>query len=119
MFLNACYVPNSGCGVSSLHSTALTHPAQASSAGTGFLHEAFDKDDVTNYTRPWFAQTYCHCNCCYSVPLPRSTTATTTFCHCAIAACYYHCNCRLYTVVSCYHALECRCYCQIMMVERT
>jgi meiotically up-regulated gene 157 (Mug157) protein len=26
-----------------------------SSAGTGFLHESFNKDDVTQYTRPWFA----------------------------------------------------------------
>ena len=24
-------------------------------AGTGFMHEAFHKDDPTNYTRPWFA----------------------------------------------------------------
>lgn len=26
-----------------------------SSAGTGFLHESFNKDDVTKFTRPWFA----------------------------------------------------------------
>lgn len=26
-----------------------------SSAGTGLLHESFDKDDVDHYTRPWFA----------------------------------------------------------------
>jgi meiotically up-regulated gene 157 (Mug157) protein len=26
-----------------------------SSAGTGFLHECFEKDDVTIYRRPWFA----------------------------------------------------------------
>jgi meiotically up-regulated gene 157 (Mug157) protein len=24
-------------------------------AGTGFMHEAFDKDDATDFTRPWFA----------------------------------------------------------------
>lgn len=24
-------------------------------AGTGFMHEAFHKDDASNYTRPWFA----------------------------------------------------------------
>ena len=24
-------------------------------AGTGFMHEAFNKDDATDYTRPWFA----------------------------------------------------------------
>ena len=24
-------------------------------AGTGFMHEAFDQDDPTHYTRPWFA----------------------------------------------------------------
>ncbi|MCW3122114.1 MAG: metal-independent alpha-mannosidase [Flavipsychrobacter sp.] len=28
---------------------------QRSHAGTGFMHEAFDKDDATKYTRPWFA----------------------------------------------------------------
>ena len=26
-----------------------------SSAGTGFLHESFNKDNVSIYTRPWFA----------------------------------------------------------------
>ena len=24
-------------------------------AGTGFMHESFNKDDASNYTRPWFA----------------------------------------------------------------
>ncbi|MBO4316154.1 MAG: glycoside hydrolase family 125 protein, partial [Prevotella sp.] len=24
-------------------------------AGTGFIHESFDKNDATHYTRPWFA----------------------------------------------------------------
>ena len=24
-------------------------------AGTGFMHESFDKDDATKFTRPWFA----------------------------------------------------------------
>jgi len=24
-------------------------------AGTGFIHESFEKDDPTNFTRPWFA----------------------------------------------------------------
>ena len=28
---------------------------QHSHAGTGFMHEAFHKDDATKYTRPWFA----------------------------------------------------------------
>jgi meiotically up-regulated gene 157 (Mug157) protein len=28
---------------------------KASHAGTGFLHESFHQDDVTRYTRPWFA----------------------------------------------------------------
>ncbi len=27
----------------------------ATDAGTGFMHEAFDKDDPADYTRPWFA----------------------------------------------------------------
>ncbi len=27
----------------------------ATDAGTGFMHEAFHKDDATHYTRPWFA----------------------------------------------------------------
>lgn len=27
----------------------------ASQAGTGFMHESFHQDDVTRYTRPWFA----------------------------------------------------------------
>ena len=26
-----------------------------SSAGTGFLHESFQKDDASKYTRSWFA----------------------------------------------------------------
>jgi uncharacterized protein len=24
-------------------------------AGTGFMHEAFDQDDASHFTRPWFA----------------------------------------------------------------
>ena len=24
-------------------------------AGTGFIHESFQKDDAANFTRPWFA----------------------------------------------------------------
>jgi meiotically up-regulated gene 157 (Mug157) protein len=28
---------------------------QASAAGTGFMHESYDKDDYAKYTRPWFA----------------------------------------------------------------
>jgi len=28
---------------------------KASSAGTGWLHESFHKDDFSDYTRPWFA----------------------------------------------------------------
>nr|WP_321375678.1 glycoside hydrolase family 125 protein [uncultured Bacteroides sp.] len=27
----------------------------ATDAGTGFIHESFNKDDATNFTRPWFA----------------------------------------------------------------
>ena len=26
-----------------------------STAGTGFIHESFHKDDPANFTRPWFA----------------------------------------------------------------
>jgi meiotically up-regulated gene 157 (Mug157) protein len=26
-----------------------------SSAGSGFIHESFDLDDVSSFTRPWFA----------------------------------------------------------------
>jgi hypothetical protein len=28
---------------------------KASHAGTGFMHEAFDQDDATHFTRAWFA----------------------------------------------------------------
>jgi len=28
---------------------------KASHAGTGFMHEAFDQDDASHFTRPWFA----------------------------------------------------------------
>jgi meiotically up-regulated gene 157 (Mug157) protein len=28
---------------------------QASAAGTGFMHESYNKDDVQKFTRPWFA----------------------------------------------------------------
>jgi meiotically up-regulated gene 157 (Mug157) protein len=28
---------------------------RASSAGTGFMHESYNKNDATRYTRPWFA----------------------------------------------------------------
>jgi meiotically up-regulated gene 157 (Mug157) protein len=28
---------------------------KATHAGTGFMHEAFHKDDPANFTRPWFA----------------------------------------------------------------
>ena len=31
------------------------HALVNASAGTGFMHESFDKDDVGNFTRPWFA----------------------------------------------------------------
>ena len=27
----------------------------ANDAGTGFIHEAFDPDDPTQFSRPWFA----------------------------------------------------------------
>ena len=28
---------------------------KASAAGTGFMHESFNKDDATQFTRSWFA----------------------------------------------------------------
>jgi len=28
---------------------------QGSAAGTGFMHESYNKNDVRNFTRPWFA----------------------------------------------------------------
>jgi len=28
---------------------------QATHAGTGFMHEAFDKDNAKKFSRPWFA----------------------------------------------------------------
>jgi len=28
---------------------------QRSHAGTGFIHETFNKEDASKYTRPWFA----------------------------------------------------------------
>lgn len=28
---------------------------KSSTAGTGFLHESFNKDDVYTFTRPWFS----------------------------------------------------------------
>ena len=28
---------------------------KATHAGTGFMHESFDKDDAAKYTRAWFA----------------------------------------------------------------
>lgn len=31
------------------------HALCTTTAGTSFMHEAFHKDDATNYTRPWFA----------------------------------------------------------------
>lgn len=31
------------------------HILQTTHAGTGFIHEAFNKDDPTKFTRPWFA----------------------------------------------------------------
>ncbi|MBY0582663.1 MAG: glycoside hydrolase family 125 protein [Sphingomonas sp.] len=34
--------------------TTLRH-LMASDGGTGFMHEAFDKDDPTQFSRPWFA----------------------------------------------------------------
>ena len=30
-------------------------PAVRKWAGTGFIHESFDKDDASRFTRPWFA----------------------------------------------------------------
>ena len=35
-------------------STCLTY-LKRSALATGFMHESFDKDDATHYTRPWFA----------------------------------------------------------------
>ena len=34
--------------------TCLTYLTRSALA-TGFMHESFDKDDATHYTRPWFA----------------------------------------------------------------
>jgi hypothetical protein len=34
--------------------TCLTY-LKRSALATGFMHESFDKDDATHYTRPWFA----------------------------------------------------------------
>ncbi len=31
------------------------HMIKATHAGTGFMHEAFDKDDAKHFTRSWFA----------------------------------------------------------------
>jgi uncharacterized protein len=31
------------------------HLLQTTHAGTGFMHESFDKDDSRRFTRPWFA----------------------------------------------------------------
>lgn len=31
------------------------HWLKTTHAGTGFMHEAFDQDDPTHFTRPWFA----------------------------------------------------------------
>jgi meiotically up-regulated gene 157 (Mug157) protein len=28
---------------------------QASAAGTGFMHESYNKNDIKKFTRPWFA----------------------------------------------------------------
>jgi meiotically up-regulated gene 157 (Mug157) protein len=28
---------------------------QASAVGTGFMHESYNKNNVKNFTRPWFA----------------------------------------------------------------
>ena len=28
---------------------------KAGSAGTGFMHESYERNDVRNFTRPWFA----------------------------------------------------------------
>ncbi len=33
----------------------LLHALATTDAGTGFMHEAFDKDDPMKFTRPWFA----------------------------------------------------------------
>lgn len=34
---------------------ACLHMLKATDAGTGFMHEAFHKDNAADYTRPWFA----------------------------------------------------------------
>ena len=34
---------------------AMLRTLKSTDAGTGFMHEAFDKDDPTDYTRAWFA----------------------------------------------------------------
>jgi meiotically up-regulated gene 157 (Mug157) protein len=35
--------------------TRMIHMLQASSAGTGFMHESYNKNDPKNFTRSWFA----------------------------------------------------------------
>lgn len=40
---------------SDLEISAALQQLKLSSAGTGLLHESFDKDDVSQFTRPWFA----------------------------------------------------------------
>jgi meiotically up-regulated gene 157 (Mug157) protein len=34
---------------------ACLHTLQATHAGTGFMHEAFNMDNPEKFTRPWFA----------------------------------------------------------------
>ena len=35
--------------------TQCLHNLKATHGGTGFMHEAFHKDDASNFTRKWFA----------------------------------------------------------------
>lgn len=45
-------------GLTSINPAEVTqclHVLKASHAGTGFMHEAFHKDDASNFTRKWFA----------------------------------------------------------------
>jgi len=45
-------------GLTSLHDEEIKHciaMLKSSNAGTGFMHESFNKDDAANFSRPWFA----------------------------------------------------------------
>ena len=62
---------------------------QGSAAGTGFMHESYNKNDVKNFTRPWFAWansewtlsgTACGCHARWT-PNAFLRSPCNTFCH--------------------------------------